>query len=325
MKKMLCVLMGLVMFLAISCSRAESISIFAEENISSRQYGASQGALEKIEMLQDPQILEELQAYFPINEFETEEETMFFYKKYLALIARDGCGYAAATNLVFEKFEGEPEKFEETFGFPMYSVDTEGNVNFNYELFLLKFFNYAILEHNYSKEIVFDSMAKDLADNSLNNYVNSEYYNQKKPNDFYKWSNEELEEWMQYEEEKSSRFHTLYEKWIFSQNHYMDFGTIFDEEYMGLGSFLENYGLKIHYDFFDTITCKELKPGDIVGGDNYALYQTNDDIMVEHIRAHAVYVTDVSEESVIVSSWGLQWKFDDTKTRWISAIRITID
>ncbi|WP_022779835.1 hypothetical protein [Butyrivibrio sp. AE3009] len=40
-----------------------------------------------------------------------------------------GCGWVAETNMIFAEFEGRPEDFEKTFGFPMY--DENGDLNYD--------------------------------------------------------------------------------------------------------------------------------------------------------------------------------------------------
>lgn len=50
-------------------------------------------------------------------------------QKILETLNNEGCGYTAAINVIFKKFEGKEKEFEEKFGIPYY--DENGNVNFN--------------------------------------------------------------------------------------------------------------------------------------------------------------------------------------------------
>ena len=52
--------------------------------------------------------------------------------EYLSNINHVGCGYVALVNTIFMQFEGDPEGFERTFGFPMYQ-----DGDFNYDRLLL--------------------------------------------------------------------------------------------------------------------------------------------------------------------------------------------
>ncbi len=128
------------------------ISIFDDENmikfdgnkfVFNPQYGADQMAFRNnfSELINDPLIWEEMQKHFPVESFESEDAAMEFYERYFNNITETGCGYAAGANIIFKEFEGRETEFEETFGFPMYTVDTEGAIDFNYEAMELKFFN----------------------------------------------------------------------------------------------------------------------------------------------------------------------------------------
>ena len=121
------------------------ISIFDDENeFEMNQYGASQMAFKDSfdNLIKDPLIWEEMQKYYPIDSFESEDAAMEFYEEYFKTITNNGCGYAAAADLVFKSFEGKEKEFEEIFGYPMYTVSYTGMIDFNYELFELGQFNY---------------------------------------------------------------------------------------------------------------------------------------------------------------------------------------
>ncbi len=127
------------------------ISIFDAENRATAQYGANQNALydNYYRLIRDEYIWNELQRYFPVSAFTSEEAAKAFYKEYFALIKFCGCGYAAAIDSLFRAYEGKEREFEEMFGYPMYTVDEKGKIDFNYEIAILQFFNYSIL--NYSE------------------------------------------------------------------------------------------------------------------------------------------------------------------------------
>ena len=119
------------------------ISIFDIENILSRQYGADQVAFQFYfeDLIKDPVIWEEMQKYFPVDNFQGIDDAMDFYENYFQLVANTGCGYAAEANIIFDIFKGKEQEFQDKFGFPMYSVDDDGNVDFNYEAMTIKLYN----------------------------------------------------------------------------------------------------------------------------------------------------------------------------------------
>ena len=119
------------------------INIFDEANLASGQYGGDQSSFHDNfeQLIQDPFIWEEMQKYFPVESFASEEEAMSFYKNYFNQIESTGCGYIAMTNAIFSNYTGREEEFESIFHFPMYEVDERGNVDFNYEKLSLMLFN----------------------------------------------------------------------------------------------------------------------------------------------------------------------------------------
>ncbi len=134
-----------------------NISIFDEENIDSWQYGADQDRFGNYEdIINDPYMWEQLQRYYPIESFKSEAEAMEFYERYCTVIANVGCGYAAAANMVFQLYEGREEEFEETFGYPMYTVKN-GEIDFNYEYFMLDYYN-----HNYAGKYSIEELEKGM-------------------------------------------------------------------------------------------------------------------------------------------------------------------
>jgi len=117
--------------------KEEPISIYGEYTELNEQYGGSQSDFKNnnAELLQDPIILKMLKETYP-------EADMEDYECYLSALCEHGCGYTAFINMVFENFEGREDEFQKTFGFPMYTVDDKGNIDFNYEYLILDLFNY---------------------------------------------------------------------------------------------------------------------------------------------------------------------------------------
>jgi len=63
------------------------------------------------------------------------------YKKYGRGFSQVGCGYIALANTVMFEFANRPDEFYEIFGFPLYRVDDEGNLFFNFEHFAVYLYN----------------------------------------------------------------------------------------------------------------------------------------------------------------------------------------
>ena len=120
------------------------ISIYDLENDDIDQFGASQSPFyyNFYELMEDPLIYAELQKYYPEDSFDSIDEAMDFYERYFSVIEYTGCGYAGVTNMIFKEFEGREAEFEEKFGFPMYTIDEKGNLDFNYEVMMLMIFDF---------------------------------------------------------------------------------------------------------------------------------------------------------------------------------------
>lgn len=309
-----------------STGEYHNISIFDDENISSYQYGANQIDFEKKykKLIQDPLIFEELQRYFPIGEFSSEEEAYFFYQKYFQLIADCGCGFAVVTDAVFHAYEGYEKEFEQTFGYPMYMVTEDGKVDFNYELFMLKFFDYSTLDMEFSKEAIMGTMMKDLYNFQLNEYIHSEEYNRKLPDDFASWTEDEWAAWNQFDDMRNQKFHELYDKWSQATNQSLELGVTLDADFGYLSNYLRNYGISISTNFYNGVG--NYITGDILASDSFDLYVMKDDITpsskLNDVGCHYVYVTDTKNGNTFVSSWGRRYVFDDEDANWTTVVKI---
>ena len=123
------------------------LSIFDIDNIRTNQYGASQIDFNRRfdYLIKEQKMWREVQNEFPLRDFDDYQDAMDFYRDYFNQIGACGCGYAAATNTIFQIFEGNETGFQNTFGFPMYSL-LKDTPDYNYELMMLKFFQFRNIE-----------------------------------------------------------------------------------------------------------------------------------------------------------------------------------
>ena len=89
-------------------------SLYQNENLLSDQYGGDQRDFTENfpDLIHDPLIWEEMQKYYPVSDFSSEEAAMDFYDAYFRILTKCGCGYIAAVNRIFQLFEKNPERFE---------------------------------------------------------------------------------------------------------------------------------------------------------------------------------------------------------------------
>lgn len=121
----------------ISCSNKEISNIYNNNLIESKQYGASQIDFKTnvIDLLENEDIMQILKENFP-------DASMEDYTLYLNKISEVGCGYTALANTIFEQFKGREKEFKEEFGYSMYRLDKNGNIDFNYETLILDIFTW---------------------------------------------------------------------------------------------------------------------------------------------------------------------------------------
>lgn len=303
----------------------KDISIFDIENNKTCQYGANQRDFDYRfeELISNPRIFEEVSKYFPIESFDSYDEALYFYKKYFEIIANCGCGYAAACNYAFRLFEGNNDEFEKIFGYPMYEI-IENKIDFNYELFMLKFFNYYQLDILNNKDLIISTMSKDLANNKIKIFLSKEYSEKKTP-DFSKLLDEEIEEWREYQKERDDKFHKLYVQWINAKNKYYNFGIPLDECFGYFESYLKKNNIDVDIDCIKIVYNYNID--DIIASDNFTFYHYNENnelaLYQSHIDNHYFYISEVTDDGLIIcSSWGNRYIFDDKQSSYVSKILV---
>lgn len=269
---------------SLSCYRLDSeknllypVSIYDDENISSNQYGADQGAMaHNFEgYIKRPEIWDEMQKYYPVESFTSKADAYEFYERYFNLITNTGCGFAAATNIIFDEYKGREDEFYKTFGFPMYYVSKNKNgefyINYNYEIMELKIFNYCNkdktleeMEAAYNSHDSFIYRITHLFDHGESPAMDA--------NDFYKFLSEEYNIDVNYSGDNKNSF-PLFKS---------DKGTnnLFYEEYN------ENEYL-------------------LYGGESYDLYDMDGNLYRSNGGGHYMLVVGWTEDNKpIVTSWG---------------------
>lgn len=183
------------------------LSIFDIDNINTNQYGASQIDFNRRfdYIIKEQKIWIEVQKYFPLKDFDDYYDAMYFYRDYFNQIGACGCGYAAATNSIFQLFEGNETGLQDTFGFTMYSL-LKDNVDYNYELMMLKFFQFRNIEKAENPELVKEYFKRNYYKWKVKCLKEElkEYCDAARPV-FRTWTKEQYKEWKTHEEELVNR------------------------------------------------------------------------------------------------------------------------
>ena len=304
----------------------EIVSIFNVVNISSHQYGASQTDFKDYFrwLIEDPLIWEEVQKYYPIDSFDDPSDAMFFYEKYFAVIADCGCGYAAAADYVFHLFEGREREFFEHFGYPMYTFN-RGCIDFNYELFMLKFFNYSVSVGG-KNDPVRKIVMKDLYEFQMKRLSKHSNYRGILPSNVHSWTTDDWAVYGQLERERERQYAEVRAKWENAKDEDISLGIALTSNFGNLHKYLKQYGITSSARYNQN--TKKLATDDIIAGENLVLYALNGSGTVTHEQntgLHYVYVVGFDNDgNLIVSSWGERYILDNYKSTRISQIRITV-
>ena len=290
------------------------VSIFDKVNNKFDQYGASQQVFRdnSDKLIQDSYIWDELQKYFPVEQFDEYEDAIFFYKKYLDIIYDCGCGYAAAANFVFHMYEGKEEEFFNTFGYPMYT-NKNGIIDFNYEVFMLKFFNYSNIDVQKLRKTIEKSIARSFYDYKRKSLSKSKIRYSRR--EIALWTEEQWNEFREIEKERKIKLDEYNELFNNSEDFYYNFGIEEDSSFGYLYMYLRNYGVNISSSFKYGLGIPQVD--NIVSSDDYILYTINNDGSMAFGKnvdeAHYIYISEITEDGlIIVSSWGEMYYFDNT-------------
>ena len=300
----------------------KNISIFDEDNIKTHQYGADQNVFRNKfdDLVNDPLIKEELDKRFKEYKFDDEEDKKYYYKLYLDLVYGNGCGYAAGVDYIFKLYEGREKEFYKTFKFPMYKVIND-KIDFNYEIMMVKFFNYHMIDVNEDKETAY----KHIEDAINHKYYEYKLYKFLENNpgpklndyDFTNWTEKEEKEFDEKVEAHKSKLKELSNLVNSTKTVVKDFGISASANYGYIKQFLGSYGIKIDtkaiYDYTDIEVDDLLIPTSckLYNLDEYGNFTTSDDV-----SSHWVYVTEINDGNVYVSSWGNKYGFDGSEAKY---------
>lgn len=262
----------------------EPVTLFDNVNIDSGQYGGDQMAFSRNteELLKDPYIINELKNTFP-------NASMEDYELYLNKLCSVGCGYTALVNTVFNEYQGREKEFEQKFGYPMYTVNSDGDVDYNYEYMILDYFNYRNSNLGYSIQELYGDVEKNAVDGSI-----SGDYGTGKAIAF---SNASFSSIITYLKDRFDLDINLDERYLNSQANrtYVNSSNSFEYDSV----------ISAYYD---------IKTNDntvIIGSGNYKLLRMDGSVATENGGGHCMTITGVTKDgNFIVSSWGDQYIFD---------------
>ncbi len=118
-------------------NNSKAMDIFDDSKVNLIQYGGDQTSFldNGYELLKNEDVRKVLTDNFP----DASEEDYYLYLRKIELV---GCGYVAMVNSIFDAYQGKQEEFQNTFHIPMYRLNSEGKVVFNYEPLVTSIYTY---------------------------------------------------------------------------------------------------------------------------------------------------------------------------------------
>ena len=306
------------------------ISIYDFENVLTNQFGANQNAFvyNFYDLLRDELIVNEIQKRFPTEEIDELIDPTVFYKCYFEIIRRNGCGFAAGVNAIFREFEGREDEFYDAFGFPMYEINTNYRVNFNYELMLLLYFNKHI-EIDSSFKLLKISIERMAYQYEIDYYteLREKYRNNNK--DFKNWTAEKMLKWKETDKELEDIIQKLNVKLLNVPETSDNYAFYDSNHYTHINEFLKDYGIK--FDISSKKNINDIEQDDIIACSGATVYLGNGEIFtpyfIDDVGSHCFSVAEVSidtkgNKQYVVSSWGHMFVIDKNKTEVIKVYKL---
>ena len=312
----------------------EPISILGEYNKETNQFGGSQMDFytNRVELLEDPKIISIMRESFP---YDTLED----YELYFCAIASVGCGYVAYANSIFLNFEGREEDFYNTFGFPMYTVDVFGNIDYNYDYLILEVFNGVWANRGYTIQELYGDTTPESLERERQGYITDRIIT---------GMNTPVEHTDSSHNPEISTYTTL-NQWLFdkydiqvdreelSLKELKEYFAPYTEEWEELNKYQqERFGIStqnpdtpFYGQYYPEVAINAIKTAleenkyvIIANGglSELNLYDVSGNI--NETRPHVMLVTRITEDRIYVSSWGNEWYFLISEIEKIHNIQI---
>ena len=259
----------------------EAFGIYDNDNLSSIQYGGRQDAFREnaYELLQDPLIISRLKEFYP-------DASMEDYHLYLCKISSCGCGYTALVNTVFNEYQGREEEFKQKFGYPMYTANSDGDVDYNYEYMILDYFNYIWGNSGYTIQELYGNVTY----NSIDGAISGEFSTGK----------------------AGGTSQDIYNKFTdFLNTKYNQKATCLDPVASYEGEYKGKLDANNIVDIYKSIINNGKNDQVMLWSEGYDLYDMYGNLYRSDGGSHAMYITGVtSDNKLIVSSWGKKFTVD---------------
>ena len=150
-----------------------NIDIYGSYTKVNGQFGGNQTDLERNSwsLLENDALMAELERSFPGT-------TWCEKASYLQEISHSACGFTGEVNSIFSKYVGHEKEFKEKFGYDMYKIDCNGNLDFNYENMIVGYYDYYLTKKNgnniYNAKANADGFYPD-ATQEFSNYLSENY------------------------------------------------------------------------------------------------------------------------------------------------------
>ena len=279
-------------------------------------YGVDQGILKKINSTDKP--YEEVKKYLKRLGF-NNKDSIWIIKN---LDSSGACSYAEFANEIFNSFKNKPQEFEKIFGYPMYTQD--GNLNDS--LLLVELYTFINNEANGGSLFKYSNNKANIVkkDTSNQQYLSYSISGKKKDiiNNFLKSKDHNLTYDLEYLGHRVSKVDTVHTDPNTGKKTFDKYDTLTGQRI--LNNFDGKTGNPILYDIdsLKSSIIEALENDKNVGLSIFNLKYLNHFTMHSLVNGvndvstsgwdsgHAMFVTGVNEQGIIVSSWGSKFRID---------------
>ena len=158
-------------------------------------------------------------------------------------------------------------------------------------------------------------------------YVEDSGYSKVLPSNFRLFNKEEQINWYDAHNEKRQEYERLYKIWEDSSNVNINLGIPSEKVFGYLQEYLRKYNININISYY--YNDDNYKANDIISGEDFVLYQIypNGNIGKNSISVdyHYIYVVSVTDNEIIVSSWGNKYIYKNNNNHKDDKILIKVN
>ncbi len=202
----------------------------------------------------------------------------------------------------------------------MYKV-VDDKIDFNYELMMLKFFNFHIIDSKINIEDgyqeIYDEINHKFYEHKIMEFLENNPAPRLNDYDYMNWTEKEEKEFDEKVKAHDERLHELYKLSESYKTVHHDLGIKGTASFGHINQFLKIHGVNV--DVFAIYDYTDVDLDDLLLPTNFKLYELDElgnYTTCKDVYSHWVYVTDIKDGKVYVSSWGNKYGIDTSESNY---------